>query len=271
MDRRSAGACRISAWLCHDTGPCDVVGSSSEGVVLTPIFEQVALTGSTNADLLARIALGAPEGLWRRADVQDNGRGRLGRVWDSKSGNLFCSTIVRSRPLDPPLSSLSFITALAVVDTIREIAAEIAISIKWPNDILSANGEKLSGMLLERAGEAVVIGVGLNLVHHPDGMDRPVSDLTTLGAIPPHPQAACEILANAFDVWLRRWREGGLSEVLRAWQRAAHPVGTAITVNLPSGESLTGLYAGLLVDGALQLRLADGTIRGIHAADIFLI
>lgn len=271
MDRRGAGACCISAWLCCDTSSCDVVGSSSEGVVLTRIFEQVALTGSTNADLLGRITLGAPEGLWLRADAQDKGRGRLGRVWDSKSGNLFTSTIVRSRPLDPPLSSLAFVTALAVVDTIREIAPEIAITIKWPNDILSANGEKLSGMLLERSGEAVVIGVGLNLAHHPDGLDRPISDLTTLGAIPPQPQAACEILANAFGVWLRRWREGGLPEVLRVWQKAAHPVGTAITVNLPSGESLEGLYAGLLVDGALQLRLADGTIRGIHAADIFLI
>ncbi len=158
-----------------------------------------------------------------------------------------------------------------MVDTIWEIAPEIAINIKWPNDILSANGEKLSGMLLERSGEAVVIGVGLNLAHHPDGVDRPVTNLTTLGAVPPHPQAVCEILADAFGVWLRRWREGGLPEVLRAWQKAAHPVGTAITVNLPSGESLEGLYAGLLVDGALQLRLADGTIRGIHAADIFLI
>ena len=228
-------------------------------------------TGSTNADLLARIASGAPEGLWLRADAQDNGRGRLGRAWESRSGNLFCSTIVCMRPFDPPSSSLAFISALSVVDAIKQIAPAIAVKVKWPNDILSVNGEKLSGMLLERSGEAVVIGVGLNLTHHPDGLDRPVTDLTLLGAIPPHPQAACEILASAFGVWLKRWREGGLPEVLRAWQKAAHPVGTAITVNLPSGESLEGLYAGLLVDGALQLRLADGTIRGIHAADIFLI
>ena len=158
-----------------------------------------------------------------------------------------------------------------MVETIRQIAPAIAVKIKWPNDILSANGEKLSGILLERSGEAVVIGIGINLANHPEGLDRLVTDLTALGANPAHPQAVAEILASAFQIWLRRWRERGLPDVLRAWQAAAHPVGAAIIVNLPSGENFEGLYAGLSADGALQLRLADGTIRGIHAADIFLL
>lgn len=203
--------------------------------------------------------------------MQDSGRGRMGRAWDSPAGNLFASTIVRLQITDPPASSLGFIAALAVADTIAQIAPEVGIVIKWPNDILSVDGAKLCGMLLERSGDAVVIGIGINLVSHPDGLDRPVVDLTTLGANPPHPQAVVEILADSFGIWLKRWREGGLPNIFRAWQSRAHPVGTALSVNLPSGESLEGLFTGLSTDGALQLRLADGNVHAIHAADVFLI
>jgi BirA family biotin operon repressor/biotin-[acetyl-CoA-carboxylase] ligase len=217
------------------------------------------------------VPLGAPEGLWLRADAQDDGRGRMGRVWDSRVGNLFASTVVRLRLLDPIAPSLAFVIALAVVDTIKQIAPQVAVMIKWPNDIITLDGAKLCGMLLERSGDAVIIGIGLNLVHHPEGLDRPVNNLAALGANPPHPQAVLEILANAFDIWLTRWRDTGLHSIFKAWQSAAHPVGTALSVNMPSGEAYEGLYAGLSDDGALQLRLADGGIRAIHAADIFLI
>lgn len=195
----------------------------------------------------------------------------MGRVWESPAGNLFASTIVRLRPLDPPAPSIAFIIALAVIDAIKQIAPQVPVIIKWPNDILSVDGSKLCGMLLERSGDAVIIGVGLNLVHHPESLDRPVNDLSALGANCPHPQAVVEILANAFDIWLTRWRDMGLNAILKSWQTCAHPVGTALSVNLPSGESYEGLYAGLSDDGALQLRLADGSIRAIHAADVFLI
>lgn len=235
------------------------------------IFEQLALTGSTNVDLIARAAAGAPEGLWLRADTQDSGRGRMGRIWDSANGNLFASTIVRPGTGDPAASSLGFVASLAVFDTVRQIAPEVAIILKWPNDLLTADGAKICGILLERAGDAVVIGIGINLAAHPEGLDRPVTDLRARGANPPHPQAVVEILADYLKLWLDRWRIGGLEPILKGWQANAHVQGKALSVNLPSGECLEGLYSGLNDDGALRLRLADGEIRAIHAADIFLI
>jgi BirA family transcriptional regulator, biotin operon repressor / biotin---[acetyl-CoA-carboxylase] ligase len=195
----------------------------------------------------------------------------MGRSWDSPIGNMFVSTIVRLRPNDPPASTLAFVSALAVHDCIGQIAPEIAIQIKWPNDLLSKGGAKLCGILLERIDNAIVVGIGLNLVWHPPGLDRPVTDLKTLGALPPHPQAVAEILATAYAIWLERWRIGGMSAIASSWQKLAHLVGTAVAVNLPTGEQERGLYAGLSEDGALQLRLADGTIRAIHAADVFLV
>ncbi len=235
------------------------------------MFEEVALTGSTNADLLLRSGEGAPEGLWLRADAQDGGRGRLGRTWESPVGNLFASTIVRLRPTDPAPASLAFVAAVAVHDTVRQIAPEVVVSLKWPNDVLAQDGAKLCGMLLERAGDAVVVGIGLNLVTHPGDLDRKVSDLRTLGATPPDAQSCVEILADAFARWLVIWRQAGLPAIIRHWEAHAHPRGTALSAKLPDGEELHGLYTGLEDDGALRLSLADGTIRAIHAADIFLI
>ena len=117
----------------------------------------------------------------------------------------------------------------------------------------------------------MVVGIGLNLVWHPQNLDRKVSDLRTLGATPPDAQTALEIVAEAFARYLNVWRQSGLDAIVRYWEANAHPRGTALSANLPDGEQVDGLYAGLDDDGALQLRLADGSIRAIHAADVFLI
>lgn len=246
-------------------------GICRKGPVLTLIFEEVTLTGSTNADLLSRAAEGAPEGLWLRADAQDGGRGRLGRKWESPKGNLFASTIVRLRDTDPSPASLAFVTAVAVFDAIRQIAPQIGISLKWPNDILTLDGAKLCGILLERTSDAVVVGIGLNLVWHPENFERKVSDLLTLGATPPDAQTSLEIVAESFERHLGIWRQTGLATIVRQWEARAHPRGTALSAKLPDGDQLDGFYAGLDKDGALRLSLADGSIRAIHAADVFLI
>ena len=246
-------------------------GLCRKSAFLTSIFEEVTLTGSTNADLLARTVQGAPEGLWLRADAQDGGRGRLGRIWESPSGNLFASTIVRLRDTDPSPASLAFVTAVAVFDAVRQMAPQVPICVKWPNDILTPDGAKLCGVLLERASDAVVVGIGLNLVWHPQNLERQVTDLLTLGATPPDAQTAVEIVAEVFARYLAIWRQSGAEVIVRHWEARAHPRGTALSAKLPDGEHLDGLYAGLNEDGALQLRLADGSIRAIHAADVFLI
>jgi BirA family biotin operon repressor/biotin-[acetyl-CoA-carboxylase] ligase len=151
------------------------------------------------------------------------------------------------------------------------MARQVPIILKWPNDILAHDGSKLCGILLERASDAVIVGIGLNLVWHPQNLDRKVSDLRTLGATPPDAQTAVEIVAEAFARYLNIWRQSGLGNIVRHWEACAHPRGTALSAKLPDGTEVDGLYAGLNEEGALQLRLADGSIRAIHAADVFLI
>lgn len=195
----------------------------------------------------------------------------MGRNWESADGNLFASTIIRIAPDDPSPASLTFVISLAAFETARQIAPEVPLMIKWPNDLLTTDGAKLCGMLLERSGDAVIIGIGMNLFAHPVGLERAVSDLRSCGANPPHAQAVVEILAEAMENWLQRWRMGGLTPILKSWQLYAHPLGTNLSINLPTGEVQKGIYDGLNEDGSLRLRLADGEIHAIHAGDIFLI
>lgn len=241
----------------------------SEGAVLTTI-RTVATTGSTNADLIALASSGVEEGLWLRAEQQSGGRGRHGRAWVSPEGNLYTSTLVRLRPSDPPPATLALVAAVALDEAMRAwLPDTVPLAIKWPNDLL-IGGAKLSGILLERSGDAVVIGIGVNLAHYPDLPDRPATSLAAHGAAV-DAASFLETLVDAFARWLGKWRGEGLASIRARWSERAHPSGTALTARLSDGSATDGLFERLNSDGALILRLADGTTRVIHAADVFLI
>ena len=206
---------------------------------------------------------GATEGLWLRAERQTGGKGRQGRAWQSPAGNLYASTLVRIGPGDPPAATLALVAAVALHEVVSIYAP--SAQIKWPNDLLFLNA-KLAGILLERLDDAVVIGFGVNLAAYPQGLERPVTSIADLAGMAPAPAAFAEILAESFARWLGRWRGEGLAPVRRAWIAAAHPPGTALSTS--EGE---GLFEGIDEEGALRLRLADGSLRVIHAGDVFLL
>jgi BirA family biotin operon repressor/biotin-[acetyl-CoA-carboxylase] ligase len=203
--------------------------------------------------------------LWLRAERQTDGRGRQGRHWHSPAGNLYASTLVRLRPGDPPPATLAMVAAVALHEILSAYAPGRIVLIKWPNDLL-VEGRKISGVLLERVEEAVVIGMGVNLASHPQDIDRPATSLAAIAGLSPDPADFLEDLAGSFERWLGRWRGEGLAAIRARWLASAHPVGTALATS--AGE---GLFEGLDETGSLRLRLADGTTRVIHAGDVFLI
>lgn len=227
------------------------------------MIRTVAETGSTNDDLAILAGAGAAEGTWLRADRQTGGKGRQGRAWQSPPGNLYASTLVRLQPDDPPAPTLALVAAVALHEAVATYVPQVRI--KWPNDLL-ADGAKLSGILLERQDDAVIAGFGVNLAHHPEDIDRAATSIAALAGAAPNPAAFLEILAEAFSRWLARWRGTGIELVRRQWLIAAHPLGTPLSTS--EGD---GLFDGLDAEGALRLRLADGTLRVIHAGDVFLI
>jgi len=231
----------------------------------------VAETASTNDDMKALAAEGAGEGVWLRAERQTAGRGRMGRDWEGQAGNLFASTLVRVTPLDPPPPTLALVIAVAAHRALEEFVGAGALTIKWPNDIMTGGDPaKLSGVLMERAGDAVVIGIGVNVAAAPQIPGRRTACLHDLGAPACDAASVLEAIATRFGEELLRWRTYGVEPIVRAWLSRAHAPGTPLTVQLPDGETVIGAFDTLAPDGALILRLADGGIRAIHAGDVFL-
>ena len=167
------------------------------------------------------------------------------------------STVVQLRAGDPLAATLALVAGVALAKTIRALAPAIDFQLKWPNDVL-ADGAKCSGILLERSGDSVVIGVGVNLVSAPDLPDRATASLAEKGAA---------IDRDRFADALWTWRQEGVESIVRAWLPLGHPVGTPLHV---SEQALDGYFDGLAPDGALRLRRADGEVMLVHAGDVEL-
>lgn len=223
----------------------------------------VDATSSTNADMLADPT--AAEGDWLVALRQSSGKGRQGREWQSLDGNFAGSTLIRLRDSDPPPATLALAAGLALIEAVDAAMPARDLQLKWPNDLMLGHG-KLGGILLERAGDRVVAGFGVNLAAAPEIDGRDTASLD--GAVTP--QAFAPILAASVARLLAAWRGAAPAAFVDAWQMRAHPVGTAITVHSGPGERLSGTFEGLAADGALGLRLADGRIEHVHAGDVTL-
>lgn len=235
------------------------------------MIETVAETGSTNADLLARIAAGDDlrEGHWLVADRQTAGRGRRGREWFDGRGNFMGSTIVRPVAGDPPAATLSLVTGLAVYEAVSTLVPpDASLLLKWPNDLV-LKGAKLSGILLEQAAGVVVVGIGVNLARAPELPDRQTIALARFGPAPDRDLFAHN-LAACLTEELVRWRTYGLELVIRRWLSVAHPIGTELVVAPPGEEPVRGQFAGLTAEGNLTLARAEGERRIIHAGDVML-
>jgi BirA family biotin operon repressor/biotin-[acetyl-CoA-carboxylase] ligase len=126
-------------------------------------------TGSTNTDLLASAADGAPDRSVLMARHQTAGRGRLDRQWSAPPGsNLLASVLFREVPEHPhELTQRVAIAAARACETV----AGVTPGLKWPNDLL-LDGRKIAGVLAQSAGDGpayVVVGIGLNVRWAPEG------------------------------------------------------------------------------------------------------
>jgi len=229
------------------------------------LVEAVAETGSTNADLLAAAATGAPAGTVLVAELQSGGRGRLGRSWTSPAGaGLTCSVLLRPVPPMPTWGWLPLLTGLALARTLGSAAR-----LKWPNDVLFGDdGGKVAGILVQSGNSAraddhaVVVGMGLNVSTGRD--ELPVESATSLLLDGHRELDRAELLVaflGRFDGLYTAWqahggdaRASGLADGYRA---GCATLGTEVSVELGS-RTLLGTADGIDDDGRLLVRPADG-------------
>jgi len=243
-------------------------------VQVSRAIEWLDSVGSTNEVAFQRAALGERGPLWIAANRQTGGRGRSGRHWVSPPGNLHASLLVTFPRLLPTVPQLSLVAGLAACQTVQHLAPGLIFRLKWPNDVLM-DGAKLAGILIEGRmmpgsnAHNVVIGIGINLAHHPELDARRSTSLAALG-VSADPPLALECLAGALEHWLAIWAGGeGLPAVREAWMSRALTAGTAVTVNT-GREMIEGQFVGLDPDGSMVLRLADGGQRLITFGDVHI-
>jgi BirA family biotin operon repressor/biotin-[acetyl-CoA-carboxylase] ligase len=206
----------------------------------------------------------AADGEWLVALAQDAGRGRQGRAWQSLAGNFSGSTIVHLRQDDPPAPSLALVAGLALIEAVDIAAPRPGLMLKWPNDLM-LDGAKLGGILLERSGDRVVAGFGVNLAVAPEIEGRRTADLAS--AITP--QAFAPLLAASFSRLLGAWRSAEPAAFAKVWLERAHPIGTPLAVHVGTVDLVAGTFAGIEADGALRLSV-EGREQVIRAGDVHL-
>ena len=231
------------------------------------------VVGSTNSEALNLARRGEHGPLWVKADRQTAGRGRRGRAWISQPGNLYATLLLTAPAPAEHWPELSFVAALAVHDSIVDLAARIEpmLAIKWPNDLL-LGGKKFAGILIEgENGEraAVAVGIGVNCASHPADTGYPATDLAAAGAAV-SPSALFRALTAKMLERLAQWNRGEDFPVIRAdWLARAAGVGDDVRVRL-ADRDINGRFEAIDETGGLVLRLPDGTARTIAAGDVVM-
>ncbi len=240
--------------------------------------EVTALTGSTNADLLARARGGAPEGLVLAAEEQSAGRGRMGRTWVSPPrASLMFSLLLRPQTVPPARRGwLSLLTGVAVAEAVTTVTG-LDLRLKWPNDVLIA-GAKLGGILAEAADDAVVMGIGINVSAGPDELPGPgpgalpATSMRVAGSAALDRTALLTEILASFERWYLPWRQAGgdpePSGLRQAYLSRCDTIGRQVRAELPGGQLLSGPAVGVEEDGRLLVRVSPGSDVPVSAGDV---
>ncbi len=225
---------------------------------------------STQDDLKSEAAFG--EGRVIQAVLQDCGRGRHGRIWESQPGNLYLSLLLEPECDARLIGQLSLAIGLAVWRAAREVVVGTdELMLKWPNDVL-LGGRKCAGILLETALETegavekLYVGVGVNVASAPPDIGAALQDYS---------DEAIDVMEFR-DVFLEHvrwlyscWQGGGAAEIFEAWLEAAHPAGAALSVKV--GTNLVrGEFHSIDDFGNLILSIEGNKFTTITAGDVYL-
>jgi len=247
-------------------------------------LDVVTSTGSTNADLLSAADDGAADRTVLLAEEQTAGRGRRSRQWVSPAGTgVYLSVLVRPANVPPArLGTLGMVAGLALMHAAVQTAGVDAV-LKWPNDLLIGDDRtKAAGVLSEVAsdsggGQAVVVGIGLNVTPLPDGIEPgagglPAGSFADVGAKTTDRTAIAASFLRAFVEMEAAWRlnDGDVerSGVLTGYREACGTIGQRVRAELPDGSSITGVAVDIDAGGQLMIKLDDGTTKSISAADV---
>lgn len=224
------------------------------------VFDEV---DSTNA--VAAAAAGPDtDGLVVVARNQTAGRGRFGRVWQSRPGSSLLMSVCLAPPAD--LRRPSVLTAWAALGVAEAVFALTGVQakIKWPNDLL-IRGKKVCGILIEQ-GRSTVVGIGLNLTQTAEEFAAAeLPDATSLGIVSGMAielRTAAEAVVRHLDAEYARLVGGERTAVEADWKWRTGLLGRQVEVELTDGTFLHGRMREMGFDG-LEVEADGGFVRTI--------
>lgn len=229
---------------------------------------------STMLEARRRAERGELGPVWLVAKRQTAGRGRRGRAWISKDGNLLATYLFATQKPPADIALLGFATGLAIAEAIDEMIGAGNARLKWPNDLM-IDGAKAAGILLDSGslgagGMWVALAFGVNLADAPEGIDQPTTSLRII--LPPDAEAPAPLsflarVRRGLEAWAGRLEAEGFAPLREAWLARAYGIGQEARVT--QGEAvLEGRFAGLSPRGELELDTSEGR-RLIAAGDVF--
>jgi BirA family biotin operon repressor/biotin-[acetyl-CoA-carboxylase] ligase len=219
---------------------------------------------STNHYALARAREGTATGLVIVADHQLAGRGRLDRTWEAPPGSSLLVSVVLHSP-GGPHEAHEAVTAAAVALVRALVAvAGVAAGIKWPNDVLVGD-RKLAGILAEREGDALVVGLGVNV--NWDAFPPELAETATAANLAAGRVVDRDALLDGFLAELAAALDDPRATE-RAYRELLVTLGRVVRVELTGGGVLEGEAVGVGVHGELEVRDAAGRVHGVVAGDV---
>jgi BirA family transcriptional regulator, biotin operon repressor / biotin---[acetyl-CoA-carboxylase] ligase len=229
--------------------------------------------GSTND--LAKDAAKAegPDGAVFWTPHQTTGRGTHGREWATPPGNLAVSILKRPQMPIRFAPQAALVTAVALADALCGMGlAPSRVKLKWPNDVM-VDGCKVSGILVEgqAAGHGVdwlVVGTGVNVLHHPAETRHPATNLAEAGFNTSIEEVLHRYL-TAFETWWSRWQRYDFQVIQTAWTaRTKHVLGEQLQL-LQGRQMISARYKRLSPEGALVVEGPDGVEIQIVSGEVF--
>lgn len=272
-------ACRKRGYLLRGTVDAPLpweVSAALETEVFGRQLEYRESIDSTNRLALERASAGAAEGSTIVAEEQLAGRGRRGRVWVSPAGvNLSVSIVLRPRIAPARIGQLPLVAAVALHRALSASAPEVPLFVKWPNDILTAAGGKVAGILCEAGIETdlvrhAVVGFGINVNGRdvPPELDGIATSLARESGVAYSRPRILAALLTAFEEEYRHWLEGpDLERFLPYLERHSALRGRTVTVEGLAGP-LVGRVEGISAEGELLLLGADGEATTVRSGDV---
>ncbi|HJF33307.1 MAG TPA: biotin--[acetyl-CoA-carboxylase] ligase [Sporosarcina psychrophila] len=220
---------------------------------------------------------GAVDGTVIIAEEQTAGRGRMARPWSSSAGKgVWMSVIIRPALTPQQAPQMTLVAAVAVTRAIQELTG-IDPDIKWPNDIL-VKGKKVTGILTELQADpdqvkAVILGIGMNVnqdeTDFPEELNGIAASLKMLtGKQVDRAQLIAKTL-GFLEIYTDLYVKHGFGPIKLLWEGYSNTTGKRIRAVMLN-ETIEGIALGISVEGVLELKLDDGTVRGIYSADIEL-